>query len=75
MSLTPEFALAHTRAWVDRVVHDTAGHARLALGADEFLFQYALPNFFFHTSAAYHILRQRGLAVGKATFDGFHVYD
>lgn len=58
----------------ERTVHDTAGQARLALPADEFLFQYALPNFFFHAGAAYHILRQRGLPVGKAHYDGYHVY-
>jgi uncharacterized protein len=35
---------------------------------------YALPNFFFHVSMAYAILRHEGVDLGKADFDGFHVY-
>ncbi|WP_292937014.1 DUF1993 domain-containing protein [Noviherbaspirillum sp.] len=57
-----------------RVVRDTAGQAALALSATEFLFQYALPNFFFHVSAAYAILRSLGACLGKEQFDGFHSY-
>ena len=59
---------------VPREVEDTAGQARLVLPADDFLHLYALPNFFFHVGAAYHILRHAGLPLGKADFDGFHVY-
>ncbi|KQW02294.1 DUF1993 domain-containing protein [Rhizobacter sp. Root1221] len=58
----------------DTPIADQAGCALVTLPPDTFLFQYALPNFFFHVGAAYHILRQRGLAVGKADFDGFHKY-
>lgn len=57
-----------------RLIEDLAGDARLALCGAEFLTQYALPNFFFHLTTVYLILRSRGLAVGKAQFDGFHVY-
>lgn len=53
---------------------DVAGEARLALPAEEFLLQYAVPNFFFHLSMAYAILRQRGMPLGKGAFDGYHVY-
>ena len=55
-------------------LQDTAGEARLSLPAEEFLLQYAVPNFFFHLSMAYAILRQRGVPVGKGAFDGYHVY-
>ncbi|WP_341887251.1 DUF1993 domain-containing protein [Variovorax sp. YR752] len=57
-----------------RVAHSTAGHAQVALPAAQFLLQYALPNFFFHLTTAYAILRQRGVALGKQDFDGFHSY-
>lgn len=57
-----------------RVIRDRAGEADLALPATEFLFQYALPNFFFHLTTAYAILRSRGMPVGKADFDGYHRY-
>jgi hypothetical protein len=36
--------------------------------------QYALPNFFFHLSMVYALLRQQGLPLSKADFDGWHVY-
>jgi hypothetical protein len=65
----PAAAFTHNAA-----ITDQAGRTAVTLPPDEFLFQYALPNFFFHTGAAYHILRQRGLPVGKADFDGYHVY-
>lgn len=57
-----------------RVVRDAAGQAMVVLPAREFLHQYAMPNFFFHLTAAYAILRSRGVALGKAHFDGFHAY-
>jgi hypothetical protein len=57
-----------------RVIRDLAGQAELRLPAAAFLFQYALPNFFFHVSAAYAILRGRGVSLGKEQFDGFHSY-
>ena len=35
-----------------------------------YLLQYALPNFYFHTTTAYAILRHNGLVVGKGDFVG-----
>ena len=35
-----------------------------------FLFQFALPNFFFHVTTAYAILRHNGVPVGKMDFLG-----
>jgi uncharacterized protein len=57
-----------------RTLESHAGQARVMLPAPEFLLQYALPNFFFHLTSAYAILRQRGVALGKQDFDGFHAY-
>lgn len=57
-----------------RVLESQAGEALVRLPASEFLFQYALPNFFFHVSAAYAVLRSQGVPLGKADFDGFHSY-
>ena len=56
------------------VVATQAGGTYLNLKGDVFLFQYALPNFFFHVSMAYANLRALGLDIGKADFDGFHSY-
>ena len=57
-----------------RTLESQAGDALVRLPADEFLQHYALPNFFFHLTTAYAILRSRGLPIGKADFDGLHAY-
>ena len=57
-----------------RIVDSQAGEALVRLPGSEFLFQYALPNFFFHVTAAYAVLRNQGVPLGKADFDGFHAY-
>ena len=57
-----------------RTLESLAGNALVSLKAPEFLFQYALPNFFFHLTTAYAILRNQGLSIGKEDFDGFHAY-
>ena len=57
-----------------RIIQDKAGNAIVSLHGREFLSLYALPNFFFHVTTAYAILRSRGLAIGKEQFDGFHDY-
>jgi hypothetical protein len=57
-----------------RTLESNAGNTVVSLPAPEFLFQYALPNFFFHLTTAYAILRNRGVAIGKADFDGLHSY-
>ena len=67
-------ALAPEQFTEGGLISDPAGEAIVTLPAREFLLQYALPNFFFHLTSAYAILRQGGVRIGKADFDGFHVY-
>jgi uncharacterized protein len=57
-----------------RHISSQAGDAELLLPAHEFLCQYAMPNFLFHLSMAYAILRAQGVPLGKGDFDGYHVY-
>jgi len=57
-----------------RIVESRAGNALVSLKGDAFLLQYALPNFFFHLTTAYAILRHHGAAIGKEDFDGWHAY-
>lgn len=38
--------------------------------AEEFLFSFSQPNFFFHATTAYDILRWKGLKIGKMDFMG-----
>lgn len=61
-------------AQLDGICRDRAGFADLALPADEYLNLYILPNFYFHLSMACAIARAHGAAIGKADFDGYHVY-
>jgi hypothetical protein len=41
-----------------------------ALRADEYLFGRQLPNFFFHVTTAYNLLRQGGVEIGKLDYIG-----
>ena len=59
----------------ERIITSDAGEATLQLDGATFLHQFALPNFVFHLAAAYAILRQQGVPLGKADFDGYHRYD
>jgi uncharacterized protein len=51
-----------------------AGSAARNFTGIEYLFYYAMPNFFFHLTVAYSILRHSGVQIGKADFDQFHSY-
>ena len=43
---------------------------RLEFTAENFLLSFSLPNFYFHASTAYDILRWRGVRIGKRDFMG-----
>jgi uncharacterized protein len=58
----------------ERTIRHRAGEADLAQTAAEFLYLYGLPNFFFHLTMGYAALRLAGVPLGKADFDGFHLY-
>lgn len=57
-----------------RTIAEQAGEAQVELPGARFLSEYALPNFFFHLGMAFAIARTHGCALGKAQYDGFHVY-
>lgn len=46
------------------------GANRWTLPGDGYLLQFALPNFYFHVTTAYDILRHAGMPVGKRDFLG-----
>lgn len=46
------------------------GERRMDFLVEDYLLTFALPNFFFHATTAYAILRSRGLAIGKRDFLG-----
>ena len=69
-SLDPgDFAGAETRR-----IHHRAGFAVLDQSGQDFLHLFGMPNFLFHASMGFAVLRQQGLDIGKADFDGQHDY-
>ena len=63
-----------TRAQVDgagdKVIAWSAGGNDRKIKGNDYLQQFALPNFFFFVTTAYNILRHRGVPVGKRDFLG-----
>ncbi|WP_159436026.1 DUF1993 family protein [Microbulbifer donghaiensis] len=57
-----------------REINTAAGFAEQCFSGWEYLQFYTIPNFLFHLSMAYGILRSHGVPLGKADFDGFHAY-
>ena len=41
---------------------------RFVMMAEEYIRDWTMPNFYFHTTMAYALLRHNGLAIGKADF-------
>lgn len=83
-ALAPRMAVARARLGAlvasdfegaqDRMITHQAGLVEITQTAQDFLFLYGLPNFFFHVSMGYAALRAAGLPLGKGDFDNFHHY-
>ena len=57
-------------SFVGRDMAFVFGDRRLPFAAEDFLLSFSQPNFYFHATTAYDILRARGIAVGKRDFLG-----
>lgn len=57
-----------------RRIRHRAGFAQLDQPGAEYLQLFALPNFFFHLSMGFAVLRQGGIEIGKSDYDGLHDY-
>jgi hypothetical protein len=68
------FVKSLTRAQVDgaedKTIAWTAGGSERKMKGNDYLQQFALPNFYFFVTTAYNILRHRGVPVGKRDFLG-----
>ena len=64
--LTPEAV----NELIGRDVIFKVGDRTLSFTAEGFLMSFSLPNFFFHTTTAYDILRHKGAPIGKRDFMG-----
>jgi hypothetical protein len=63
---TPEEINA--REGADLIFH--AGDLQLRFAAEDFVLSFSLPNFHFHATTAYDILRSRGVPLGKRDYMG-----
>jgi uncharacterized protein len=54
----------------DSTVTITMGGQQRQFKAQNYLYHFAMPNFYFHTTTAYNILRSIGLEIGKRDFMG-----
>ena len=53
-----------------RTITLKVGQRELSFPGQQYYASYALPNFFFHLSTAYNILRSNGVEIGKSDFIG-----
>jgi hypothetical protein len=54
----------------DRSVHMRTRVGEMNLSGRDYLWGFALPNLFFHSTTAYNILRHNGVELGKGDFLG-----
>jgi uncharacterized protein len=54
----------------ERIIEMKMGSAAISLTGLEYLTRFSLPNFYFHLTTAYDILRHNGVALGKRDFLG-----
>lgn len=54
----------------DRDITFPVGQKQMTLKGADYLFHFALPNFYFHVTTAYSIFRHNGLQIGKQDFMG-----
>jgi hypothetical protein len=57
-------------AFVGRDMRFVFGERQVPFTAEDFLLSFSQPNFYFHATTAYDILRWKGLSVGKRDFTG-----
>lgn len=63
----PREAIEHSE---EREINLTVGGNQMQFKGQQYLLRYALPNFYFHTTTAYAILRHNGVEIGKRDFIG-----
>jgi uncharacterized protein len=54
----------------DRDITFPVGEKQMTLKVIDYLFQFSMPNFYFHVTTAYNILRHNGLQIGKQDYLG-----
>jgi uncharacterized protein len=61
---------AEVEDFVGRDMRFVAGERQLSFTAENFLLSFSQPNFYFHATTTYDILRWKGVKIGKRNFIG-----
>jgi hypothetical protein len=61
---------AEVEGFIGRDMRFVFGERRLDFTAEDFLLSFSQPNFYFHATTAYDILRWKGVRIGKRDFAG-----
>src|SRR6185312_14021046 len=61
---------AEVESFIGRDMRFEIGERRIEFTAENFLLSFALPNFYFHATTAYDILRGKGVQIGKRDYMG-----
>ncbi|MBZ9955998.1 DUF1993 family protein [Mesorhizobium sp. BR1-1-15] len=64
------FSAADLEGSDERIVEVRVGGREVSMAGLQYLLHLAMPNFYFHLTTAYDILRHNGVPLGKATFLG-----
>ncbi len=57
-------------SFIGRDMRFSFGDSHIDFLAEDFLLSFSQPNFYFHATTAYDILRMKGLEIGKRDFNG-----
>lgn len=74
IALLDELPTESLTGFEQKTLSEKAGFNQVSLKGEDFIYQYCLPNFFFHLGMAYAILKHHGVQVSKGDYDGFHHY-
>ena len=61
---------AEVESFIGRDMRFEIGERRIEFTAENFLLSFSMPNFYFHATTAYDILRSKGVQIGKRDFMG-----
>lgn len=61
---------SEVESFIGRDMRFVSGERTIAFTAENFLLSFSQPNFYFHATTAYDILRWKGLPLGKRDFTG-----
>lgn len=70
LAMVNSVTAADVDAHADKDITFPMGPRQVTMKGKEYMMHFALPNFYFHATTAYDILRHRGVEIGKRDFLG-----